>query len=203
MGGPSKAETAETKIAEKQTAIADQQYAASQARQGQMDALLKPSIDFNKVIASGDRNAIIGALSPVIGQINASAAATKEAAYDTMTGPARDMALFETEAKKNSDIAGAAGSTYLGAFDKLANIGSGLGSFSLQELGASLTANQQAANNYGQIDQNQTQRKASTMSFLGSLAGAGGSLFSKMIPFGASKAKTPVQYGQTDQGPSD
>ena len=178
MGGASSSEKAQTSIAASQDQISQDQYAQSQAREKQMDTLLQPSIDFNKLLSTGDRGTILSAIAPQLGQINQASAATKENIYDTTTGVARDVALTGANANKNSAIAGAASNAYLGSFDKLANIGSGLGSYSLQELGASLTAGQQAAGNYGQIDQAQTARKGATMGFLGSLAGAGGSALS-------------------------
>jgi hypothetical protein len=141
-----------------------------------MSSYLAPAASFYQSIAGGNKAANTAASAPAIANITQGAQSAQENIYSQVpAGPAQQLALAENQMGKSQQIASTQNQTYQGALQSLASIGSGLGSFSLQELGASLSgAGGAAATGQGVLN-TQTQQKASTLNALGSLAGAGGS----------------------------
>lgn len=175
MGGKSKAEGQAGTIAARQSEGSEADRASAEAYRKQMDEYLKPAIEYNRVLATGNKDAAMTASAPLISGITSASRANKEAIYDNVpAGAARDFALASNDLTTRSNVAATLSQKFIEAQDKLANIGSGLGSFSLQTLGSSLRGAEGAANTNSTVMQAEQQRKASTMGFLGGLAGAGG-----------------------------
>jgi len=138
--------------------------------------LIQPAVELNKSFATGDRKAMLPFLSPVVGQIDSGYTSARDSIINsTDAGPARDFALAKLERDRYAQKAGASNELYTSSFDKLANIGSGLGSFSLQQLGASLRAGEGASITGQSVANAGLQQKASTMGMFGQLAQAAGS----------------------------
>lgn len=162
-------------LAAKQTQILDTQVQQNAQDRTRMLELEQPLIDFTSKITSGDPSAQVKAAAPLIANITGQSSQAKERIYDTVgPGAGRDFALSQMEQQKSGAIAETMNRTYLGALDKQANLGAGFGAFSLQELGAGLRAGEGASNTTNSVMQAKEQGKASTMGFLGQLAGAAG-----------------------------
>lgn len=159
-------------LAESQNAVSQEQLALARADRAQRDTLQAPLIGQLQKITSGDRKTQLSAIAPQIGEINRGFAAAKENILSSVpSGAAREFALSQMEREKPAQVATLFNTTYTGGLDKMANLGSGLGAFSLQELSAGLKAGELAGNTRGQIMQQDAQAKAATLGFLGSLAG--------------------------------
>lgn len=169
-------------IAAMQSQTAKDQLAFAKEDRTKMTQLLQPAIDLNKAFATGDREKATAFAAPTIGQIGRSMQSAKDSIYNTVpAGPARDYALAKLEMDRNAAVGGAMTEPYISSFDKLANIGSGLGSFSLNELGAGLRAGESATMTNDSIIKAGTAQKASTMGFLGQLGQTAGSLVGAKI----------------------
>jgi len=178
MGGPGKELQSQSKIADSQVRVSEEELANSREDRKRREDLMQPAIDFNKKVAGGDKGSLLTAVAPMISEITKGRAQSKEAIYEGVpAGVGRDVALAQNETGTRDAIASTKNSTFLAALDKLANIGSGIGSFSLQELGAGITSSSAAANTNQSVIQAKSAAKASTMGFLGQLAGAGGAAF--------------------------
>ena len=126
-----------------------------------------------------------GGWTPV-DQITQQYSGAKQNILDTTPkGAAQDFALMQLPEQQANATASLLGgevnqgmNTLLGlgqnAQGALGNISSGLGGLSMQQLGAGLTASGQESGVNQSIMNAQAQQKATTMGFLGQLAGAGG-----------------------------
>lgn len=178
MGGPSKELVSQSKIADSQVQVSQEELAQSREDRKRRDDLLQPAIDFNKKAASGDKESLLTAVAPLISEITKGRAQSKEAIYESVpAGVGRDVALAQNETGARDAVAATKNNTFLASLDKLANIGSGLGSFSLQELGAGITSSSNAAQTNDSVIKAKSAEKASTLGFLGQLAGAGATGF--------------------------
>lgn len=200
MGGPSQSTLNQQQditrqgqaISQEQLDLERQQVAQSGEDRAQRNALQAPAIDFNKALSSGDPAAIMKALAPSLAGFSQARNTAREGIFESLRpGAARDISLAQNDIGNANQIAGLRAQKVLEAPDKLANIGSGLGSFSLQELGAGISAGQTgisalggASNSNQAVLSAQEQAKASTLGFLGNVVGAGAGLFS---PFRGAK----------------
>lgn len=203
MGGPSDSSLRQQQqITNEQLQISEEEFRASQADQARRNALMQPAIDFNKALTSGDRTQAFSAMAPVISNISeATTNATGAIREELPPGAAREALIADTERGGKSAVASALSNAYTGAFDKLANIGAGLGSFSLQEVGAAISGGN-AASNANQVRiQAGEQEKASTMGFLGELAGAGGAIASAGMTRSDRRYKSNIR--RTSRGLDD
>ncbi len=175
MGGPSKNDYKRSEdITTSQVNLGKDQLAFAKQDRDQMQAAIKPALDFNKGVTT-DQKSLLIAMAPLLSQITRGAAASKESVYDAVPrGPARDLALAEVERGKNDSIAATKNNTFMTALDKLANIGSGLGSFSLQETGAGLSGLSAGMNSNNSLMQAKAAKKAAAMAPLTALAGGVG-----------------------------
>lgn len=177
MGGSSRASDSQLANANSQTAIAQQQNYNSEADRAARDKAQAPAIGLYTALTSGDPHAALTAASPLIAPISQGYQAAKDSIFNNIApGAGRDAALANLNIQKNAATSGIFASQTAGAYDKLANIGSGLGAFSLQDIGASLNAFGGATKSNDSVMQAQAANKASTMGFLGQLAGAGGAV---------------------------
>lgn len=175
MSGPDKnLQQQQINSANRSDQLAQQQFDSSKSDKARMDDLQQPAIDYNKALASGDKTALLKATAQPIGQITQASNSAKANIMNSLPpGAARDVALAEQARDAPSQIATFINGQSLAAPDKLANIGAGLGAFSLQELGGGLRASEDATSGRNQVLGQQAQGKAATLGFLGSLAGAG------------------------------
>jgi hypothetical protein len=173
LSGPSSSNlNTQNQIAQQQLQVAQAEDAQSQQDKAQMQALIKPATDFYTGVTT-DKQSNLAASAPQVAAITAGQKQAKEQIYnDVPAGPGRDVALAQNDTAATGAVAATKNSTYTSALDKLANIGSGLGSFSLQELGAGLSGFSGAASTNQSVIQSQQQSKASTMGLFGQLAGA-------------------------------
>ena len=152
-----------------------EQTGLSKEDRAKRDELIKPTVDFYSGVAKGG-DSLMTAIAPVLAQVSKSAARTRENIYDTVpAGPGRDVALSQLERDKQDTIAGTKTNTFLSALDNIANIANGFGSYSLQELGAGLQANQTASTSMSNLIQTKAARKAAALSPLSALASGVGS----------------------------
>lgn len=175
--GKNKAVDTQTDITKRSLALSEAELAESRTRRAQMDQYLKPAIDYNTALIGGNKELATQAVAPLITGYNDASRAAKETIFESLpAGAGRDVALAETERARRTAVSTATTGATLGAFDKLANIGSGMGSFSLQELGAGLRGLEGASTSNQAAMKAENDRKASTMGFLGTLVGAGANL---------------------------
>ncbi len=198
MGGPNLQPTQQ--LGQQQQQLFGNQVGLSQQQLGQMqgilqplisqytqqEALQQPAINMITGLTSGDPNKVVEAAAPIISPITQQFAQAKENIQDTAPrGAAKDFALQQLPIQQSTAVAGAETGAIQSAFQTelgigqgaqgaLGNIASGLGGLSLQELGAGLTAGGQAGSEFQNLMQAQNQQKATTMGFLGNLAGAAG-----------------------------
>lgn len=185
MSGPSSSNiNTQNQIAQQQLQIAQTENTQSQADKAQMEALIKPATDFYTSVTT-DKQSNLAASAPQVAAITTGQKQAKEQIYnDVPAGPGRDVALAQNDQAAAGQVAATKNVTYTSALDKLANIGSGLGSFSLQELGGGLNAFSGAATTNNSVIQQQQQSKASSLGLIGSLAGGVGTAFSSTKLFG-------------------
>lgn len=178
MGGPSQsAVNTQNSITQQQIGIEQQSLNQSTEDRESRKALQQPAIDFNSALASGDPAAVMKALAPQLTGLSQARSTARENIFEGLApGAARDVSLAQNDVSNANAVAGLRASQSLGAMDKLANIGSGLGSFSLQELGAGISAGTAASGSNKAVMDSQEAAKASTLGFLGTLAGAGGNI---------------------------
>lgn len=189
MGGPSGAQQAQQQgIANTQLGIANQQQgiagglsAFGQSQIGQGAALEQPLIAKLTAEASGDPQALLSAEAVPIGNVAAGYQAAKDNIYNTIApGAARDYSLAQLERGKATQNATLLNQAYQGAAPALAqvgaaNIGTGLQAQggAISGLNAATGSTSAAESTVNNIIQQQEQAKSSSMSFLGSLIGAG------------------------------
>jgi hypothetical protein len=176
MGGPSQSSIQqENNIASQQLQVSEEAQQQSQQETAQMQALEQPAINYNQAIASGNKSTAFTAIAPLVSQISEAGEQSRGAIMEQLPpGAGQQVALANNTQNTYNSIAQAANSAYTGSFNTLANIGSGLGSFGLSELGAGLSGLSGAATTTNNVANQQAQAKASTMGFIGSLAGAAG-----------------------------
>ena len=152
----------------------------------QQEQLQQPAIQFAQGLASGNPADVTKAAGPQLAQISQQYAGAKQNILDTTPkGAAQDFSMMQLPQQQANATASLLGgevnqgmNTLLGlgqnAQGALGNISSGLGGLSMQQLGAGLTASGQESGVNQSIMNAQAQQKATTMGFLGQLAGAGG-----------------------------
>jgi hypothetical protein len=144
-----------------------------------MNTLEKPAIDYYSNLVnsanSGNYNALVRSAGPVLGNITQQQQSAKENIYSNApAGAGRDYALAMLPQNTAGQVSSALNSSYTTGLNTLAQLGAGYGSVGLQEAGAGLSGLSGASQTQGSVMNAQAQTKASTMGFLGSLAGAGG-----------------------------
>lgn len=176
MGGPSKSlMKQQNDIAQQQLSVSREAETRSREQSASMKADIEPAEKYYSGVAAGGSR-LLSAIAPYVTQISTARKKTRENIYDELpAGPARDLAVAENDRSSYGDVAKVKNAAFTESIDKLANIGSGMGSFSLQNLGAGLSASSAAANTNSSVLQAQSAAKAAKMGFLGELAGAGGS----------------------------
>lgn len=182
--------------AQSQSALSQEQiqlgrdvFGQSQQELQRSHTLQQPLIDFYQGILdagkTGDYSSIISAGGVPLKQTAQGAETAKANIMNSVPeGAGRDYALANLERGKQDSISSIINQIYMGAAPALANIGSGAAQVGLQELGGSISSLggassslSGASSSYGNIANQQAQGKATTMGFLGNLAGAAGTAF--------------------------
>lgn len=187
MGGPSKSTiNTQNQLTQEQIQIAQQQNKLQEANYNRMNTLEAPAISYYSGLTGGDASQSLQAAMPFISQISQSFQGTKDNLMSSMPpGAARDLALSNLTQQKDISTANFMTEQVLSAYDKLANMGSGLGSFSLQELGAAMGGLSNASGSNQALGQ--MQAAASPWNMIGSLVGDAMGMFS--FGFGGGGAK--------------
>jgi len=177
--GPSSAQTQAintgNSLTQQEVNIAQEQNAQAQANQARALQLEQPLIDQQTALASGDKNAALAAAMPTISQISSGYQGAKESILNTITpGAARDTALANLETQAAVAPATAMASEVQQAPSVLANVGQGIGAFSIQQLGAALSGYSSASSTNQANLQAATQQQAAKLGVAGDLLGAAG-----------------------------
>jgi hypothetical protein len=183
MGGPSQSSlntSLNTQNQLTQSQINTQSAATQESQQefAQQQQLEAPSIAFNNALTSGDPKAVLTALAPEISGVTQAKNSTAAQIDEQLPpGAARDVAQANNIQGSANQIAGTEAAAEQGAYGTLASLGQELGSNSLQALAGSISAGS-AASSANQVNISAAeQSKASTLGFVGSLAGTGASFF--------------------------
>lgn len=187
--GPSEktAET-QTRLTDADIRLSEESAAAARADRARRDELSAPLIAKEKALASGDRSEALKAVMPTVSRISEGYQGAKDSIFNTLPPWARPAAMADLETKKATGIASAEAAEVAKAPEILANIGSGFGAFSLQELGAALSGYGQAtSSNVASANLETAQSQAKWAPVIG-LAQAAGGAAGGMLTGGASTA---------------
>ncbi len=196
MSGSSSGENQLSAASSQSEATSQQLLSLAQQRYAKADSLNAPLVGLDQSIIGGNSTATQQALAPAIAAISKSTEANKEQIMDS-TGPgaARDNALAQNQLTQGSEIAGTTNQNWLQAFQSLSNIAGQQYGVAATQLGGGLSSENTAVSASGQLAQNQSEGKASTMGFLGQLAGAAGTAAAGFSG-GGSGAPEQATYGQ-------
>lgn len=174
--GPSDAQlNMQNQLSQQQLTLGQQEQAQSQQQYQEYKQLTQPAITKYTALAGGDRNAAVAVAAPEIGAIASGYDAAKAQIMNTIPpGAARDRALADLELKKYSGTSSAFAAETQQAPDVLSNIGAGVGAFSLQQLGATLSGFSGASQSNTQAMSAENQAKANQVGLISGLAGAAG-----------------------------
>ena len=172
----------ENSISQQQLSLAEQESQQSQDQYQQMQKLEQPYINQQSALATGSPSAALAASMPQISQISGGFNAAKEQIGDTVApGAARDTALANLQTQKATAIGNTEASAVAAAPQNLANVGAGLGAFSLQQLGASLSGfggASSADTSAASMQMQQSEAKwAPVLSLASTAGGAAGRIF--------------------------
>src|SRR5579872_563045 len=173
-GGIKSTQNQEQSVANQYQGVAGglEQFAAPLLNEGV--SLQQPLINLLQSYMSPDPSARLTANAIPIGNIKSQDQVATDSIFNNVApGAGRDFALAKLKEGEASQISGLLNRTYESAAPGLAQVGSGLTGTGLQVYGGALSALGGATGALGQIGQQQEQGKASTLGFLGSLAGAG------------------------------
>jgi hypothetical protein len=178
LGGPSdKTINQQNTIAQGQLDLAKNQQQVGNRVEGIVEPGLKEAENYYQMLAKGDPKDIMAAIGPAVGQIGTQTeAAKKSIASSTPRGGAQDLALAEADISKAGQVGNLETQAYTGAFPALASLFQGGAGISVSQIANAISSASGAASTTSQIGNEQAQGKASTMGFLGSLAGAGGEI---------------------------
>lgn len=178
MGKPS---SESQQLQSAQTSLAQQMAATGKASTAEGATLfnlglpgLEQSESYYGKLASGDPAALARANAPAIqGITQSSDAAKKNIIQDNPRGGERNLALEEADISKGSQISSLTTGSYTGAFGSLAGLGGQNISQGTSATATGLQGMNAAANQYGQLQQLQSEQKATQLGFITSLAGSG------------------------------
>jgi hypothetical protein len=137
---------------------------------------LQQATSYYGKLASGDPNALARANAPAIQQITGqSNEQLKNIMQNAPRGGARDLALSEADLSKGAQISNLTTGSYTNAFPSLASLGGQNVGQGTSATSAGLQGMNAAANQYGNLQQLNSEQKATQLGFGSSLAGAGAS----------------------------
>lgn len=160
-GGTGGTEQAQTQLSQQSAGQSAQTFGATFPG-------LQMAESYYNSLASGNPTAIASAVGPSVSQIAGNTAATKQQILQTTPrGGEQNLALEQADISKASQVGNLETSAYTSSFPALASLASSGMGISVNELANALSG-------YQSIGQEQSAGKASTMGFLGSLAGGAG-----------------------------
>lgn len=175
-GGPSTQPSRD--IEQQQVNLSNRLVNLAESQYGQQQENQAPLVGFLKNLISGDQGTTMTAAAPVLGNISKGYQQAKDTIFQsTAPGAARDFALTQLPIQENSARESALNSLILNAYPTLANIGNTQGNQALQLFGGGTSNLSGASSTANNVMQAQAASKASTMGFLGQLAGAAASPF--------------------------
>lgn len=198
--GPSstqqQAENTQVQSSQEQLQLAQQQQELSSEQYAQYQKDIAPLESKLTTLSSGNAPAAISAAMPEIAQITGGFQAAQQNIMNTIPpGAARDAALANLQVQKATTTSGTVASEIQQAPAQLAALGSGIGGFSLQQLGASLSGLSGASTSAGAVAAEENQAQANKVGLVSGLAGAAGSAaggaFS--IPISDARLKTNIE----------
>ncbi len=173
MGGP-KTKPSE-QLASWQQAVGKEAVGWSEADRAKREALLQPPIDFWTGAAKGGPQ-LFASMAPAVTQFSQGEKAAKERIMNEVPrGAGQEFALSQLPIQTSTAVGQTMGQAYLGAFDKLAGLGTEYGQFSLSELGGGLRAGEGAGQTYGTVMQAQAKKQETKVRFWGDMAKMAGS----------------------------
>lgn len=135
---------------------------------------LEQSESYYTKLASGDPAALSRANAPAIQEIGSkSDSAKKNIIADTPRGGERNLALQEADITKGAQVSNLTTGSYVGSFGSLAGLGGQNVSQGNAATSTGLQGMNAAANQYGQLQQIDSEQKATQLGFITSLAGVG------------------------------
>lgn len=178
MGKPSgesqSLQDAQTQLASTMSATANQSAAEGGALFNLALPGLEQSESYYGKLASGDPAALARANAPAIQQIgSATTGAKKNITQDMPRGGERNLALEEADLSQGAQISNLTTGSYVGSFGSLAGLGGQNVSQGNAATATGIQGMNAAANQYGQLQQLSNEQKATSLGFIGSLAGAG------------------------------
>ena len=178
MGGPSgSTENTQNTIAQGQLSLAQQQQQQSNKILGVVEPGLQTAENYYTSLASGNPTQIMDAIGPAVAQIGSQTQQSENTIKATTPrGGAQDLALQEAAIQKAGQVGNLQTQAYTGAFPALAQLFQGGAGISVSQIANAISSASGAATTTAQVGQEQAQGKATTMGFLGSLAGAGGQI---------------------------
>jgi hypothetical protein len=178
-GGNSQAQQIQQSTAQEQLNL-EQQYAQTAAQYlGYGQSLQQPFVQQQQALASGNPEAVISAAGPQLGNISKGYQQAAENIYNTtQPGAGQQEALAQLPIQQTSQTSSYLNGLITQAPQNLAQLGASYLGLGTTQEGAAQGAGTLSNSAAGSIVQENNQSKASTMSFLGSLAGAAASPFS-------------------------
>ncbi len=176
--GPSQ-KTQDTQNQLTQAQIATQQQQQQQSNQlfGTSFPGFKQAESYYQALASGDPSKTAAAIGPAVGNINTqSQSAVKQIRDNMPRGGAEQVAEGNVEQQRAGQIGNLTTQAYTGAFPALGALSQGGIGLASNEISNAIQAGAAGSQSNAQSASMQTQGKASTMSFLASLVGAGGQI---------------------------
>lgn len=181
MGGGPSSGTQQTQNQLTQAQIASQQQASAQSAQTYATAQpgFQQAENYYQSLASGNPQQIASAVGPATSQINAaSQGAVQQIQQNMPRGGAEQMAVANVEQQRAGQIGNLGTQAYTSAFPALASLSQGGLGLSTNQLATAISAGAAGSQSNAQLMQAQSAGKGSTLGFLGSLAGAGGTALS-------------------------
>jgi hypothetical protein len=155
---------------QQESAASAQQQANSQQLFNVAEPGLQTAENYYQNLASGNPTQMFAAVAPSVNSVIGNTEQAKQnILQNDPRGGTQDLALQQADISKAAQIGNLQSSAYTSSFPALANLAQ-------TGLGISTNEAQNAIQGYGQVAQSQSADKASSMGFLGSLAGAGGSV---------------------------
>lgn len=134
---------------------------------------LEQSESYYGKLASGDPNALARANAPAVQAITQSSdAAKKNIMQNNPRGGERNLALEEADLTKGAQIGQLETGSYVSSFGSLAGLGGQNVGQGTSAAAAGMQGMNAAGNQYGQIQQINSENKGQTMGFVADLAGA-------------------------------
>lgn len=177
MGGTGGTQNTQNTIAQGQLALAQQQQTESEGVLNTVSPGLSAAENYYLALSSGDPMKIQTAIGPAVSGIQSQTEQAKQSILSsTPRGGAQTLALQQADISKAGQVGNLETQAYTGSFPALASLFQGGAGISVSEIANAISSAQGASQTEAAVGNEQAEGKASTMGFLGSLAGAGGSL---------------------------